>query len=323
MAWTVLTFPFGSLLTSVKVTQLSDNITALAAGDAGAPKIVTASMTINTINGDRILSASLPGGKLTNDTVTATQIGPNAVTVSELAAGAVHQGELNTSSGEVNTSTIARLTLPGGAYGFYPQVKHDTTTTTVTIQVYLRTSGAQGAYATLIYIDAGDSGSASAQQRYVNASAPYDLGDGEIPLFVFALVDAGGRVLASYAADAPPWAYNGPTWIGSDLVDKKGRRFQKRITNGEPSLIEVTQEIKNADMPLIPHPFNDVPEGCSVVLLDPVGTVVEKLAELHIAGESVADLLRTQLLLSSSPLLRKAPPGVAPVGVTWKNTKGQ
>lgn len=39
MAWTSLTYAFGSLLTSTKMTQLYDNLTALANGDSGAPTI--------------------------------------------------------------------------------------------------------------------------------------------------------------------------------------------------------------------------------------------------------------------------------------------
>lgn len=42
MTWTNLNFSFGSVLTSAKMTQLSDNITAQANGDSGAPKQQTA-----------------------------------------------------------------------------------------------------------------------------------------------------------------------------------------------------------------------------------------------------------------------------------------
>jgi hypothetical protein len=39
MAWTNLSFPFGSLLSSTKMTQLDANIDAVASGDDGAPAI--------------------------------------------------------------------------------------------------------------------------------------------------------------------------------------------------------------------------------------------------------------------------------------------
>ena len=46
MAWTTLTFAFGSLLTSTKMTQLYDNLTALANGDSGAPNILPAAINV-------------------------------------------------------------------------------------------------------------------------------------------------------------------------------------------------------------------------------------------------------------------------------------
>ena len=45
MAWTDVTFAFGSILTSTKMTQLDDNFDALANGDSGSPKIQEAACT--------------------------------------------------------------------------------------------------------------------------------------------------------------------------------------------------------------------------------------------------------------------------------------
>lgn len=39
MAWTTLTFAFGSVLSSSKMTQMFDNFTAFARGESGAPKV--------------------------------------------------------------------------------------------------------------------------------------------------------------------------------------------------------------------------------------------------------------------------------------------
>lgn len=41
---------------------------------------------------------------------------------------------------------------------------------------------------------------------YLQASPPYDLGDGEIPLFVFALVDNTGQPRMTFVGYDPPWA---------------------------------------------------------------------------------------------------------------------
>lgn len=44
MAWTSLTFPFGSILTSAKMTNLYDNFTAMGNGDSGAPLVYPAAV---------------------------------------------------------------------------------------------------------------------------------------------------------------------------------------------------------------------------------------------------------------------------------------
>jgi hypothetical protein len=45
MTWTTLSYSFGSILTSTKMTQNQDNFTALANGDSGSPKIQEAAIT--------------------------------------------------------------------------------------------------------------------------------------------------------------------------------------------------------------------------------------------------------------------------------------
>ena len=52
MAWTTLTYAYGSTLTSTKMTQNQDNFTAVAQGLSGAPKIQTAALQ------DYLLSAT-------------------------------------------------------------------------------------------------------------------------------------------------------------------------------------------------------------------------------------------------------------------------
>lgn len=49
--WTNLTFGFGSLLTSTKMTQLDENLDAMAEGSAGAPEILPSAIQ----NGEDIL----------------------------------------------------------------------------------------------------------------------------------------------------------------------------------------------------------------------------------------------------------------------------
>lgn len=52
MAWTDLSFPFGSLLSSTKMTQLDANLDALAAGDTGAPALKTNTVLYNVSSTD-------------------------------------------------------------------------------------------------------------------------------------------------------------------------------------------------------------------------------------------------------------------------------
>ena len=49
-AWTDLTFAYGSLLTSTKMSQLDANLDALAEGAAGAPTITTTAIGSGTIS---------------------------------------------------------------------------------------------------------------------------------------------------------------------------------------------------------------------------------------------------------------------------------
>lgn len=55
MAWTALTYAYGSVLTSAKMTQNQDNFTALANGDSGAPQHQTASYADGSITADKIV----------------------------------------------------------------------------------------------------------------------------------------------------------------------------------------------------------------------------------------------------------------------------
>jgi len=61
MAWTPLTFAFGSLLTSTKMTQLQENFNAMSIADAGAPKISFAALS-GSRGGGQLLTVAVPNG---------------------------------------------------------------------------------------------------------------------------------------------------------------------------------------------------------------------------------------------------------------------
>lgn len=54
MAWTTLSFAYGSILTSTKMTQLYDNITAQANGDSGSPQQQTAGIADDAVTAAKI-----------------------------------------------------------------------------------------------------------------------------------------------------------------------------------------------------------------------------------------------------------------------------
>lgn len=328
--------------TSPTAQALYDNPIAIAEGASGAPRIQTGALQ----------NLAVTSAKLATDSVTSAKIADDAVTQQKVNDAAIGQNQLETATGTVSTAGSSNLTLPGGQYGFYPQISSTGGTMTGTISL----SGSFGGFTTNIGLSVGTASLAEARQRYVEASPPYDLGDGDVPLFIFALVDASGKIISSYAAETPPWAYNGPTDIRPDLYEKRksGTTFTrgrplKRVRRISPSLrlrlqsadpveraaalleqasaplenVVITTAFKNTDMELIPHPFlQNALAGLSVILLDPVCQVVEQARALHREGESVPRLLHRGLItFDNVPLGRHTPNGVKAFAPKWRVTR--
>lgn len=251
----------------------------------------------------------------------------------------VNQSDLNTSLGSVSAvnTPYVRLTLPGGLYGFYPQMRQ----TSLNAHTYCVFAGGvdtpltdtsdklrpeQNALTTgyISQISAGAStGNVDIQQRYITSSPPFDLGDGECAGFMFAMVDKAGNIKATYIADVPPWAYNGPTDIRGkycSLRKKKMQRVAKKqtieqILDGAPleyELKEVTQEIKNADMGLIPHPFNAPDKDHTIVLIDPMDVRIANIIASQNAGDTAIEdaISEGKIKIDNSKLKRACPKGV-------------
>ena len=110
---------------------------------------------------------SITTAKLANDAVTNEKLADNAVkteniyaghvTEAKMAASAISQTKLKTSYGEV--SGEGTKTLPGGQYGFYPQLYN----------AKWKETTCSGGYATVITLQA-ITGTPSALQRYVTSS---------------------------------------------------------------------------------------------------------------------------------------------------------
>lgn len=312
-----------------------------------------ATVTIAGLAGTKVLKKKTIAGlaDLDADDLVADQIyrsvynGAYAVLDAVHAAAsalAISQGDLNTSTGAVSISgagsQTGRFVLPGGEYGFCPTLRRGAGgnesgggapspgTYSATFlshqQSHITTSYVSRFYLSYNLGTASNTG-LYAQQRYIAASPPFDLGDGPVGGFIFALVNAAGDIVSHYAADVPPWAYNGPTDIRATrqckVTGKKFRRAMRarsieEIMDGAAILFEdqeITHAIKNADMSLIPHPFGDVPDGHTVVLLDPMDDRVACLIDCQNAGvDFTPELAAGKFRVDNEALSRCGPPGV-------------
>lgn len=292
------------------------------------------SVVVNSV-AVRDASGNLPGNILGN--------AATATTVSSVAEASISQSKLKTTTGVVSTQSEGSviLTLASGEYGFGILTKMSSTGTGYWGSV-MGVAGGQQQVGWTSYTAAVELKSANsawimyAQSRYIQASPPYDLGDGQIPLFCFALVDKNGTVRAMYSAPEAPWHNNGPTSIRPDIYAEDGRRFKRVRKELSPEILlqnprlethrmqEITQAIKQADMPLIPHPFmgNDL-TGLTVVLIDPVSDHTWRAAELfgddnHSEHHDL--YYKNKLIIDNTVLNRNGPPGVQVAGVRWKNS---
>ena len=97
-------------------------------------------------------------------------VSDGSITVAKIANAAVTQAKLKTGMSSVSGSGAwENLVLPGGQYGFYPQVKH-TTTNTVDANVCIRSEGSVTGWTTYRTNIAMFGGTTYAQQRYVTSS---------------------------------------------------------------------------------------------------------------------------------------------------------
>jgi hypothetical protein len=276
---------------------------------------------------------------------------PKQATIAQLINTAgISQSGLNTSTGTFSGATGAivpsspdsatvvsggtEITLPGGTYGFFPQSRSCIMSSDEV--AFFAILGTGGTYATKVSAisirDAIELGQAattiSGQQRYVAASPPFDMGDGEVGGFFFVVLNEKGEVVSHYTADVPPWAYNGPTDIRPDRIcDKTGKKFknvvcdltfEEAMDGAQINIVEkeITHNMKNADMGLLPQPFGNLPKGHTVVLLDPMSDQIRRLVDYQNAGghEDIYDLIGSgRLKVDNENLVRKGPVNIAQV----------
>lgn len=298
------------------------------------------------------------------DSALVTSVANGAITQAKIASAAVGQAQLKTASGAVSAfgSTPSLLTLPGGDYGFYPQIKvQDSSAGNSGFTIAGDMNGSVWSnsligtsYATRIavYNTRGTNDTSFAQQRYIQASPPYEpyRANDAVPLFVFALLDkTTGAVRATYVAADPPWANNGPTVINPrgllmaflkqklaadpgdeiDRLDALDSYLKDPANAGEIAGVvsrKFSQAEKNADMVLIPHPFGSFdPAKHVVTVIHPTDDKFGRglLMRHEYLGDSLSEMLHSgKFILDNTPLPGLATPaGVMAVRARAKLTK--
>jgi len=271
----------------------------------------------------------------------------SSIAQGNISGGAVGQAQLKTATaaGSVLVGTgpgIGTYALVGGTYSFYT-MSSDFTIGQTTATCFAGGNTAAGV------IGVANASTVNANfyfdERYIQACPPYDLGDGEIGLFIFAIMGSSGEIESFSVSPDPTWAYHGPTNIADAYYrDGKGyrevRQVESDIYNGiynisgiqkntkkmlqyadrlmtDPIVeMEITQKIKNRDKELHPHPWhrNDL-DGKTVVMLDPVSDLSHKLLALHCAGFDIdRELIKPgNIVVDNTAIKRACPSCVMPV----------
>lgn len=409
MVWTGQNFSVGQILTAAQMTNLQNDITALAVGDAGAPKIQAAAIDTDAVGSSEIAANSVGNSEmandaintaeLVNDSVTSEKIAANAVGSSEIANDAVGnaaiandavgqaeiaanavgqaeiannavgnaamandaigQAELKTSTQSVSTSlkAVYIVTASGGRFSLYGDCRSDAVgpySVPLEVRLTMESYSLSSSYQVNFNLH-GTTTNATwtmfGRLEYIQASPPYDLGDGVVAGFIYATIDnSSGDIVGLSISQDPPWMHNGTTDTSHDYVDSKtGKHYKNKVVrdiklsdalsnprlmeeykeqleNPVIEVVEITQDIKNADMNELPHPLmnNDL-DGLTVVLLDPMSDFTHMLMDL-ISDSSddysdVHDMITKHVKLSSSPLNRCMPNGVCALKPNWRSVK--
>ena len=239
----------GAPLTNSLMTKVRDNPLAIQENDASAP--IVAFATASTSAG----SITSQGALATLNSVAAAQIDADAVGQSEIAANAVGQSEIKTTYQEVSAiipslgSNETYFTFSGGVYAIGHHLRASTSGGT-------RTQGLDRSNATISTSNlarwrvwgtenSGVAFTSYARLYYINSSPPYDLGFGNVPLFIFLIIDnKSGEVEAVSVSTEAPWHYNGKTNITPSRYDESGNAFVIHRQGNEMIEVPLTQDIK-------------------------------------------------------------------------------
>jgi len=329
-----------SPVTESLMTRMRDNPIAITEGSSGAPAIQTAAL-------------EQTGG---SEAVTAATIRADTITATEIAANAVHQSELYTLTSEQTASIGAGsfgwiTNLTGGLHTIGAQTKWSVQPG---VDSYIDVISGNNSLTYVTHAKAFASvngATAYVNSRYVSASPPYDLGDGDFDYFLLLCVASNGDILGTYSAPDPAWFNNGKNRINIVKKEKTkngeiisytstkdmsghGMPWEQAKTNQSTMeayiqafnaapevLMPITREMKNTNMDQLPHPFAHLLQnnpGASVVMLDPFSNWMIDYKALREHDEfTIGDIIE-YIDLSAPESTFKSPGGVVSLSARFK-----
>lgn len=303
------------------VTALRDNVKEMFDGDAGAPKLVNAAIKVNDIDGDvinddEILRPQIVDGSITERAISNNQIDRSLLNTTLLTLTVSQAVALPPNGQTFNLGSVIGPRMLGYFTRYNPRIGGDFykfrmgkkrgsifsfgTDLDLLQHAWFWVSGV-AVGTSIIEINV----------LYMTSSPPWNLGNGDIPLFMFAMIDKDKNIKGFSACIDPPWGQNEKVFKKPDgkkfikeFLDldkaKKDRKyyddFRKKLDAQETVMgdnfleIEYTQPVKNRFKDLLPVHFGHVPEDHSVIIIDPVSDFCEDLKLLADAGENIAEL---------------------------------
>ena len=355
-----------SPITTGLMTALDANVEGALAGLATFD-VLEAAYGAGSIPAGAYKALSIANGDVANTTITGSKLVAGTITATQMGTDSVHRDEIASTPSDQNTpigsgdGTQAIISATGGDWSLSWFAGTDRSTSDSISIGPKYSSSARHTDVTFVRRGAtGASGTVYLHTRYIPASPPWNLGHGDIPLFVQLLTDSAGSIKGAYIAEDPPWYGYGPhsqsgegrllrsvgLWgvsIKSAIDGTSGitlNQYFERInalklmTEEEKNKIikqKFTMEEKNKDMMCVPHLFHNVAEGDKVVMIDPTSEICDQLHMMHkykTQGNGVEDDISSlfksgYLELYGGSNHPTAPPGVEIVSAKWKLTGGK
>jgi len=358
----------GDKMVSATIPTAAIANSAVTSAKIADGKIVEGDIAGQTITGDKLVNSTVNTTQITNSAVTSAKIADGNITNAKLASNSVNavkiwaggtansgtflRGDMQWAAATPGSASVTRSILKTstqensvsysggpqtmtfgsvGGYGFYREVKSNTSGSRMSTFGNSNTSQ-NTSYETRIIVSTWiNPGTYSVRVRYMQASPPYDMGDGCCHTFIYAVIENGsGKIKRMNISQDPPWVYapNGGLDRGCFYDDDKTKkRYYKRnkivdyskINDieefkelvGQTELVDYDMKLKMANMSNVPHPFmTDTPmildkdkneiidptywEKHHVGLIDPVCDVTQRLDCISECGESALELFHAE-----------------------------